>query len=102
MWYPAIQTVLHQDLNSAEALSSAGLDVQINNIWLFFFFVPYRGLKSLLIPILANILEANQEQCWGFDQFFAETNDILHRTIIHVFCLPQAAMHWVYIHSYNT
>ncbi|KAL8179067.1 UNVERIFIED_CONTAM: hypothetical protein K2H54_059161 [Gekko kuhli] len=60
------------------------------------------GLKRLLVPILANILEADQEQCWGFDQFFAETNDILHRKIIHVFCLPQTAMHWVYIHSYNT
>ncbi|XP_048354864.1 inhibitor of nuclear factor kappa-B kinase subunit epsilon isoform X2 [Sphaerodactylus townsendi] len=60
------------------------------------------GLKRLLVPILANILEADQKQCWGFDQFFAETSDILHRTIIHVFSLSQAIMHWIYIHSYNT
>ncbi|KAM6457058.1 inhibitor of nuclear factor kappa-B kinase subunit epsilon isoform 2-T3 [Liasis olivaceus] len=60
------------------------------------------GLKRQLVPILANILEANQVECWGFDQFFAETSDILHRTIIHVFSLPQAVMHWIYIHSYNT
>ncbi|KAJ6659834.1 hypothetical protein lerEdw1_018289, partial [Lerista edwardsae] len=60
------------------------------------------GLKRQLVPILANILEVDENTCWGFDQFFAETNDILHRTIIHVFSLPQAIMHWVYIHSYNT
>lgn len=60
------------------------------------------GLKRQLVPILANILEVDESTCWGFDQFFAETNDILHRTIIHVFSLPQAVMHWVYIHSYNT
>uniref|UniRef100_A0A8C0HJX9 Serine/threonine-protein kinase TBK1 n=1 Tax=Chelonoidis abingdonii TaxID=106734 RepID=A0A8C0HJX9_CHEAB len=32
-----------------------------------------KGLQVLLTPVLANILEADQEKCWGFDQFFAET-----------------------------
>lgn len=61
-----------------------------------------RGLQSLLTPVLANILEADQEKCWGFDQFFAETNDILHRTVVYVFSLQQATLHHVYIHEYNT
>ncbi|XP_067863842.1 inhibitor of nuclear factor kappa-B kinase subunit epsilon isoform X2 [Heptranchias perlo] len=61
-----------------------------------------QGLKALLVPILASILEADQAKCWGFDQFFAEANDILHRTVIHVFSLQQATMHKVYVHSYNT
>ncbi|NXU52042.1 IKKE kinase, partial [Turnix velox] len=60
------------------------------------------GLKNQLIPILANILEADQEKCWGFDQFFAETNDILHRIVIDVFSLQQASSHRIYIHPYNT
>ncbi|NXL43327.1 IKKE kinase, partial [Podilymbus podiceps] len=60
------------------------------------------GLKDQLIPILANILEADQEKCWGFDQFFAETNDILHRIVVDVFSLQQASLHRIYIHSYNT
>uniref|UniRef100_A0A671WKM6 TANK-binding kinase 1 n=1 Tax=Sparus aurata TaxID=8175 RepID=A0A671WKM6_SPAAU len=60
------------------------------------------GLQSLLTPVLANILEADQEKCWGFDQFFAETNDILHRTVVYVFSLQQATLHHVYIHEYNT
>ncbi|NXS46321.1 IKKE kinase, partial [Balaeniceps rex] len=60
------------------------------------------GLKDQLIPILANILEADQEKCWGFDQFFAETNDILHRIVVDVFSLQQASSHRIYIHTYNT
>ncbi|XP_067166709.1 inhibitor of nuclear factor kappa-B kinase subunit epsilon isoform X2 [Apteryx mantelli] len=60
------------------------------------------GLKVQLIPILANILEADQEKCWGFDQFFAETSDILHRIVVDVFSLQQASSHRVYIHSHNT
>ncbi|XP_075843974.1 inhibitor of nuclear factor kappa-B kinase subunit epsilon isoform X3 [Microtus pennsylvanicus] len=60
------------------------------------------GLQSQLVPILANILEAEQAKCWGFDQFFAETSDILQRIIIHVFSLPQAVLHHVYIHAHNT
>ncbi|KAJ3612346.1 hypothetical protein NHX12_020622 [Muraenolepis orangiensis] len=61
-----------------------------------------KGLQSLLTPVLANILEADQEKCWGFDQFFAETSDILHRTVVYVFSLQQATLHHVYIHQYNT
>ncbi|XP_055481944.1 serine/threonine-protein kinase TBK1 isoform X2 [Psammomys obesus] len=60
------------------------------------------GLQALLTPVLANILEADQEKCWGFDQFFAETSDVLHRMIIHVFSLQQMTAHKIYIHSYNT
>uniref|UniRef100_A0A8B9T2F0 TANK binding kinase 1 n=1 Tax=Anas platyrhynchos TaxID=8839 RepID=A0A8B9T2F0_ANAPL len=61
-----------------------------------------KGLQVLLTPVLANILEADQEKCWGFDQFFAETSDILHRIIIHIFSLQLMTLHKVYIHSYNT
>ncbi|KAG5835311.1 inhibitor of nuclear factor kappa-B kinase subunit epsilon [Anguilla anguilla] len=60
------------------------------------------GLKTQLVPVLANILEADQEKCWGFDQFFAETTGILHRVTVHVFSLQQATAHHIYIHYYNT
>ncbi|XP_025213389.1 inhibitor of nuclear factor kappa-B kinase subunit epsilon isoform X3 [Theropithecus gelada] len=60
------------------------------------------GLQSQLVPILANILEVEQAKCWGFDQFFAETSDILQRVVIHVFSLSQAVLHHVYIHAHNT
>uniref|UniRef100_A0A4W3HNV6 TANK-binding kinase 1 n=1 Tax=Callorhinchus milii TaxID=7868 RepID=A0A4W3HNV6_CALMI len=60
------------------------------------------GLRSMLIPVLANILEVDQDKCWGFDQFFVETNDILHRVVIHVFSLQQVTLHKIYIQTYNT
>ncbi|NWI18291.1 IKKE kinase, partial [Crypturellus soui] len=60
------------------------------------------GLQIQLVPILANILEADQDECWGFDQFFAETSDILHRIVVDVFSLQQASLHRIYIHSHNT
>ncbi|XP_027000150.1 inhibitor of nuclear factor kappa-B kinase subunit epsilon [Tachysurus fulvidraco] len=60
------------------------------------------GLKMHLVPVLANILEVNQEKCWEFDQFFAATLDILQRVKVHVFSLQQATAHTIYIHFYNT
>lgn len=54
------------------------------------------------MPILANILEVEQAKCWGFDQFFAETSDILQRVVVHVFSLSQAVLHHIYIHAHNT
>lgn len=60
------------------------------------------GLKMHLVPVLANILEANQEKCWGFDQFFTATMDILQRVKVHVFSLQQATPHTIYIQFYKT
>ncbi|XP_040265322.1 serine/threonine-protein kinase TBK1 [Bufo bufo] len=59
------------------------------------------GLQSLFAPVLANILEADQEKCWGFDQFFAVTNDVFHQIVIHVFSLQQMTLHKIYIHAYD-
>ncbi|XP_060034743.1 inhibitor of nuclear factor kappa-B kinase subunit epsilon isoform X2 [Erinaceus europaeus] len=60
------------------------------------------GLQSQLVPILANILEVEPAKCWGFDQFFAETSDILQRVVVHVFSLSQAVLHHVYVHTHTT
>ncbi|XP_029948368.1 inhibitor of nuclear factor kappa-B kinase subunit epsilon [Salarias fasciatus] len=61
-----------------------------------------QGLRVQLVPVLAGILEADQERCWGFDQFFTATTDVLQRQPVHLFSLQQAAAHCVYIHHYNT
>lgn len=60
-----------------------------------------QGLKVLLVPLLAGILEADQERCWGFEQFFTATTDMLQRQPVHLFSLEQAAAHCIYIHHYN-
>lgn len=56
----------------------------------------------LLVPVLAGIMEADQEKCWGFDQFFTATTDILKRQPVHLFSLQQAMAHCIYIHHYDT
>uniref|UniRef100_A0A8C6PCW1 Inhibitor of nuclear factor kappa B kinase subunit epsilon n=1 Tax=Nothobranchius furzeri TaxID=105023 RepID=A0A8C6PCW1_NOTFU len=61
-----------------------------------------QGLKALVVPVLAGIMEADQERCWGFDQFFTATADILQRQPVHLFSLQQAVAHCIYIHHYNT
>uniref|UniRef100_A0A8C2Z430 Inhibitor of nuclear factor kappa B kinase subunit epsilon n=1 Tax=Cyclopterus lumpus TaxID=8103 RepID=A0A8C2Z430_CYCLU len=61
-----------------------------------------QGLTVQLVPILAGILEADQERCWGFDQFFTATTDILQRQPVHLFSLQQAMAHCIYIHHHNT
>lgn len=61
-----------------------------------------QGLTVQLVPVLAGILEADQERCWGFDQFFTATTDILQRQPVHLFSLQQAMAHCIYIHHYNT
>lgn len=61
-----------------------------------------QGLRVQLVPILAGVLEADQERCWGFDQFFTATTDILQRQPVHLFCLQQAMAHSIYIYHHNT
>ncbi|XP_061583622.1 inhibitor of nuclear factor kappa-B kinase subunit epsilon [Cololabis saira] len=61
-----------------------------------------QGLKVLLVPVLAAITEPDQQRCWGFDQFFRATTDIMQRQPVHVFSLQQAVTHTIYIHHYNT
>ncbi|XP_075880513.1 inhibitor of nuclear factor kappa-B kinase subunit epsilon isoform X2 [Nelusetta ayraudi] len=61
-----------------------------------------QGLRVQLVPLLAGILEADQERCWGFDQFFTATTDMLQRQPVHLFSLQQAVAHCIYIHHYNT
>ncbi|TNN63303.1 Inhibitor of nuclear factor kappa-B kinase subunit epsilon [Liparis tanakae] len=61
-----------------------------------------QGLMVQLVPILVGILEADQERCWGFDQFFTATTDILQRQPVHLFSLQQAMAHCIYIHHHNT
>ncbi|XP_072238547.1 inhibitor of nuclear factor kappa-B kinase subunit epsilon [Leuresthes tenuis] len=61
-----------------------------------------QGLRVLLVPVLAGIMEADQERCWGFDQFFTATTDILQRQPVHLFSLQQAMPHYIYIHHYST
>ncbi|XP_075152667.1 I-kappaB kinase epsilon [Haematobia irritans] len=43
------------------------------------------GLKTLVTPLLAGLLEENREKTWSFDRFFQEVTIILRKRVIHVF-----------------
>ncbi|XP_054743419.1 serine/threonine-protein kinase TBK1 [Anastrepha obliqua] len=43
------------------------------------------GLKTLVTPLLAGLLEKNREKTWSFDRFFQEVTLILRKIVLHVF-----------------
>uniref|UniRef100_A0A8C7EZM6 Inhibitor of nuclear factor kappa B kinase subunit epsilon n=1 Tax=Oncorhynchus kisutch TaxID=8019 RepID=A0A8C7EZM6_ONCKI len=59
-----------------------------------------KGLRCQLVPVLAGILEADQEKCWTFDQFFSATTEILQRVSVYLFSLQQATAH-LYTHTHT-
>ncbi|XP_072318026.1 inhibitor of nuclear factor kappa-B kinase subunit epsilon-like, partial [Eucyclogobius newberryi] len=61
-----------------------------------------QGLRVQLVPVLAGVLEADPDKCWGFDQFFTATTNILQRLAVHVFSLQQGAQLCAYVHHYST
>lgn len=74
----------------------------VRSVFTGFFLFSRRGLKAHLVPVLAGIMEADQEKCWGFEQFFTATTDVLQRQPLHLLSLQSAAAHCVYVHHYDT
>ncbi|XP_053562574.1 inhibitor of nuclear factor kappa-B kinase subunit epsilon isoform X2 [Bombina bombina] len=98
---------MHKMTTEKPAKAIAGIQRKENGAIEWFYELPITcrlsvGLKTPLQSILPSILEADQEKCWGFDQFFAETNNILEKMAVHVFSLMQASMHKIYVHAYNS
>jgi len=60
------------------------------------------GLKRLITPLLAGLLEANTDRIWSFDRFFLEVQEILSRKIMHVFHLNRAQSIRIYLHPDGT
>lgn len=48
------------------------------------------GLKYLVTPLLAGLLEENQVRMWSFDRFFKEVTNILNKRILHVFYINRS------------
>ncbi|XP_076448388.1 serine/threonine-protein kinase TBK1-like isoform X2 [Babylonia areolata] len=45
------------------------------------------GLKRLLTPFLAALLEKDPSRTWPFDHFFQQVNAITSKVVVHAFCL---------------
>ncbi|XP_969718.3 serine/threonine-protein kinase TBK1 [Tribolium castaneum] len=62
------------------------------------------GLKKIITPLLAGLLEADTKKIWTFERFFTEVTDMLSRKIVNIFHVNKAQLIKVYIHpdeSYN-
>lgn len=49
------------------------------------------GLKFLVTPLLAGLLEESQKRMWSFERFFNEVTNILNKKVIHLFYMNRAS-----------
>lgn len=56
------------------------------------------GLKKIVTPLLAGLLEVDRQKIWSFDRFFAQVTDTLSRRSIHIFDVHAAESIQVYLH----
>lgn len=56
------------------------------------------GLKVLVTPLLAGLLEVDQGKIWSFEKFFSEVTKLLSCTIIHLFNIHRVQMVKIYLH----
>ncbi|XP_057330109.1 serine/threonine-protein kinase TBK1 [Microplitis mediator] len=56
------------------------------------------GLKKIVTPLLAGLLEVNKQYIWSFDRFFNQVTDILCRTPIHIFNFHTMQSLKIYLH----
>lgn len=48
------------------------------------------GMKMHVTPLLAGLLEENQNRMWSFDRFFKEVTKILDKKVLHVFYINKS------------
>ncbi|XP_044747149.1 inhibitor of nuclear factor kappa-B kinase subunit epsilon [Coccinella septempunctata] len=56
------------------------------------------GLKKIVTPLLAGLLELDTNKIWTFDRFFKEVTNALSRKAVNIFHVNKAQMLKVYIH----
>ena len=49
------------------------------------------GLKLLVTPLLAGLLEENQKRMWSFERFFWEVQNILNKKVLFLFYMNRAS-----------
>ncbi|XP_027051194.1 serine/threonine-protein kinase TBK1-like [Pocillopora damicornis] len=61
-----------------------------------------QGLKELLTPVLAGILESDPANAMSFGKFFVSIQDILSRKVIDVYSVHSASFHKIYMKQSDT
>lgn len=60
------------------------------------------GLKLLVTPLLAGLLEDTQKRMWSFERFFWEVQHILSKKVHHVFHMNRASSIEIFLDSDDT
>jgi TANK-binding kinase 1 len=45
----------------------------------------FRGLKKIVTPLFAGLMEVDPQRMWNFDRFFQEVTAIVNRKPVHIF-----------------
>ncbi|CAG9761857.1 unnamed protein product [Ceutorhynchus assimilis] len=60
------------------------------------------GLKKIITPLLAGLLEADHKKIWTFDMFFGEVDGVLARKAVNIFHVNKSVLIKVYIDPNET
>ncbi|XP_023932417.1 serine/threonine-protein kinase TBK1-like [Lingula anatina] len=61
-----------------------------------------KGLKLLVTPLLAGLMENTSSRMWTFDQFFATVKDIMKKVVVYVFSTATCECLSIYINKTET
>lgn len=56
------------------------------------------GLKKIVTPLLAGLLEVDPQKIWSFERFFTEVTDTLSRKQVHIFNIHKGSLIKVFLH----
>ncbi|CAK9803712.1 Inhibitor of nuclear factor kappa-B kinase subunit epsilon [Anthophora plagiata] len=56
------------------------------------------GLKKIVTPLLAGLLEVDPQKIWSFDRFFSEVTGILCRKRVYIFNIHKGSLVKVFLH----
>ncbi|XP_011312262.1 inhibitor of nuclear factor kappa-B kinase subunit epsilon [Fopius arisanus] len=56
------------------------------------------GIKKIVTPLLAGLLEVDRQRIWSFDRFFSQVTDILSRKAFHLFNMHTMQSIMIYLH----
>lgn len=56
------------------------------------------GLKKIVTPLLAGLLEVDAQKIWSFERFFTEVTDTLCRKRVHIFNIHKGSLIKVFLH----
>ena len=59
--------------------------------------VSVRGLKRLVVPLLAGLLANEADQALSFEAFFMSVQQIVHNKIIYVFHAAACSLLYIYL-----